>query len=60
MIIEVRSPYNNVLISSVDKTSKEEAFRALDIAYNLYKNRETWLKPHQRISILNNLIPSNV
>ena len=57
MQIEIRSPYDNSLISTINQTSKDDVFNALQQSYNLYKNRELWLKPHQRITILNNLIP---
>ncbi len=57
MEIEVRSAYDGSLIKSIHKNSKEEVFAALEKASALYKNRSTWLKPHQRITILNNLIP---
>jgi acyl-CoA reductase-like NAD-dependent aldehyde dehydrogenase len=51
-MITVSSPYDLHTIKELARTSEEEAFAALDTAQALFLDKSAWLKPHQRIAIL--------
>lgn len=49
---DVVAPFDNSLIATVDAADSNAVELALTTAYALYKNRNAWLKPEQRIEIL--------
>ena len=49
---EVRSPYDGSVIGSVDLAGTETVESSLASAYALYRDRDAWLPPAQRIAIL--------
>lgn len=48
----VVAPFDNALIATVDSADNSTVELALVTAYALYKDRDQWLKPEQRIEIL--------
>lgn len=50
--LEVFAPYDNTLIATMQTADKAAVDRALRTAYELYRNRESWLPPVRRIEIL--------
>ena len=54
-MIDVLCPYDNSLIKSVAMQDAADADHMLATATALFKNRDGWLEPHQRIAILNRL-----
>jgi acyl-CoA reductase-like NAD-dependent aldehyde dehydrogenase len=53
---EVLSPYDNSFIGSMPISTKAQAFSALEEAYKKYSERESWLIPATRISILRKFV----
>jgi len=51
-MLKVLSPYDLSLIKEIPLSTKADADNMLKIAYSLFQNRESWLKPHERIAIL--------
>ena len=49
---EVRAPFDNSLIATVGQADRPAVEQALQTAYELYRNRDAWLSPTQRIAIL--------
>ncbi len=49
---EIRAPYDGALIATIDQASKPAIDRALQTAYDLFRNRDAWLRPARRIEIL--------
>ncbi|HSS65098.1 MAG TPA: aldehyde dehydrogenase family protein, partial [Gammaproteobacteria bacterium] len=49
---EVRAPFDDSLIATVDTAGSEAVEQALATAYALFRNRRQWLPPAQRIEIL--------
>ena len=52
MRIEVRSPYDNSHVGSVEASDATDVERSLATAYSLFRDRRNWLTPTQRIKIL--------
>jgi len=50
--IEVRAPYDGSLIATVDQAGRDAIHQALATAYGLYRDRDAWLSPAERIEIL--------
>ncbi len=50
--LEVYAPYNNELIATIQTADKAVVEKALQTAYSLYRNRDAWISPHERIQIL--------
>ncbi len=50
--LKVYAPYNNELIATVQTADKAVVEKALQTAYSLYRNRDAWISPHERIQIL--------
>ena len=50
--LDVVAPFDNALIATVDTADSSTVELALSTAYSLYKNRDQWLKPDQRIEVL--------
>ncbi len=49
---EIRSPFDEALITTYTHTTENEALDALGTAYALYQDRDAWLSGTQRIQIL--------
>ncbi len=49
---EVRSPFDRSLIATVDQVDRAGLDRALSTAAALFRNRDGWLSPGQRIEVL--------
>ncbi len=49
---EVRSPHDGSLIATVEQADRAAVETAFTNAYALFRNRDAWLKPSQRIEIL--------
>ncbi len=49
---EVRNPYNNELLATVETADQAAVDTALETAFNLFNNRNEWLPKKQRIKIL--------
>ncbi len=49
---EVRSPYDGALLATVGTADSAAAERALRTAYGVFRDRDGWLNPAQRIEIL--------
>lgn len=50
--LEVRAPYDGRMIATADAADVDVVDRALDIAYGLFRERDAWLSPADRIAIL--------
>lgn len=50
--IQVRSPYDNQLLTSVETINEKRLEQVLSLAYGLFKNRNKWLPKPARIEIL--------
>jgi acyl-CoA reductase-like NAD-dependent aldehyde dehydrogenase len=51
-LAEVRSPFDGSLIATVEQADGEAVEKAFATAYALFRNRDAWLKPSERIAIL--------
>ena len=51
-MLQVISPYNQEVIKEIPEDGAEAAEQALSAAYDLFRDRKKWLKPHKRIAIL--------
>ena len=51
-VLKVVSPYDNGLIAEVTAADGAAVEKAIETAYALYGNRDTWLHPSRRIDIL--------
>ncbi len=51
-ILEVTAPYDQSPIQTLDTAGLDAIDRALDTATRLYRDRDSWLKPFERIQIL--------
>ncbi len=51
-MLQVKSPYDESLIKEMPLAGKAEAETALSVAYSLFVDQDAWLKPHERIAIL--------
>jgi len=49
---EVRAPYDGALVATIDQANRSVVERALQTAYDLFRNRDAWLRPARRIEIL--------
>lgn len=54
--VNVIAPYDGALIATVDTADAPAVEKAIDNAHKLYRNRDAWLKPSQRIEILRKAI----
>ncbi|MGV3278100.1 aldehyde dehydrogenase family protein [Rickettsiales bacterium LUAb2] len=52
---KIVSPFDGKYIDTVIKHSEAEAFTMLDKAHKLFTDKSKWLKPHERVAILNKL-----
>jgi len=50
--LEVVAPFDGMVIAEVETANEAHIEQALTIAYELYRNKDTWLPLHQRIEIL--------
>ncbi|MHA1539704.1 MAG: aldehyde dehydrogenase family protein [Alphaproteobacteria bacterium] len=51
-MLKVTSPYDGKAIGEVPLSDTAAIQQKLETAYALYRNKDEWLKPHQRIEIL--------
>src|SRR5690554_5232243 len=51
-MLKIRNPYNNNLIKELPLADEDDLEKALDSADRLFRDRNQWLAPHQRIAIL--------
>ena len=51
-VLKVVAPYDNTVIGEVTAADQAGVEKALETAYNLFRNRDQWLHPSQRIDIL--------
>lgn len=51
-VLKVTSPYDGHFISELQMTDEAAAEQMLATAHKLYRNRNNWLKPDERIAIL--------
>jgi acyl-CoA reductase-like NAD-dependent aldehyde dehydrogenase len=51
-LAEVRSPFDGSLIATVEQADGAAVEKAFATAYSLFRNRDAWLKPSQRITVL--------
>jgi acyl-CoA reductase-like NAD-dependent aldehyde dehydrogenase len=51
-VLEVKAPYDGSVIATVDTADSDVVETALTNAYNLFRDRNTWLEPETRIEIL--------
>ncbi len=49
---EVRCPYDDELLGTIETIDEALAEQAMATAYGLYRNRSAWLPAHERIAIL--------
>ncbi|MEQ5837914.1 aldehyde dehydrogenase family protein [Paraburkholderia acidicola] len=49
---EVRSPFDDALIATVEVSNRDAIERALQTAYRLFRDRDSWLSAPQRIDVL--------
>ena len=49
---EVRAPYDDALIATVDRAGRDVIEQALATAHALYRDRDAWLPPGRRVEIL--------
>ena len=52
---EVSAPYDGAVLATVDTADPDVVEQALATAYELYRNRDTWLSPARRIDVLRNV-----
>ncbi|MFQ5678357.1 MAG: aldehyde dehydrogenase family protein [Gemmatimonadota bacterium] len=50
--LEVTAPYDGIPIATVETADPAAAERALDTAHTLFRSRDRWLKPYERIGVL--------
>jgi acyl-CoA reductase-like NAD-dependent aldehyde dehydrogenase len=54
-MLDVPNPFDLSVIESIPLQTADNAEQMLQKAHALFKNRDAWLEPYQRIEILNNL-----
>ncbi len=47
--LEVRAPFDGTLIATVDTGDRAVAEKAFETAHDLYRDRDAWLTPAERI-----------
>ena len=52
--LEVLAPFDQSVIAEVETANAEQIDQALEVAYSLYRNKDSWLPLHKRIEILEN------
>lgn len=50
--IDVVAPFDGSIIAKVETASEKHVEQALETAYSLYRNKDSWLPLHKRIEIL--------
>ncbi len=50
--LEVRAPFDGTLIATVDTGDRAVAEKAFETAHDLYRDRDAWLTPAERIEVL--------
>lgn len=54
-MLDIKSPYDNKSLGSLPLTEEKDALEMLNVAYKAFNNKKSWLKPFERIAILNKL-----
>jgi acyl-CoA reductase-like NAD-dependent aldehyde dehydrogenase len=54
--MEVTAPFDNAVIATIEQADQAGVEKTLTTAYRLYRDRETWLSPAKRITILDRAI----
>lgn len=54
--LAVYAPYDGHLITELEFQNRQSIEQVLDTAYGYYQNRDAWLKPNQRVKILQNFL----
>lgn len=54
--LKVLRPYDQSLIREIPTNSRESVMNALESAHQLFQDTSRWLKPHQRIEILERVV----
>ena len=49
---EVLAPYDGTLIATVERADRAGVESALETAHRLFRDRDSWLRPHDRRAIL--------
>ncbi len=52
--LEVRAPYDDALIATVETADEAAAERAMATAHGLFRDRDAWLSPAERLDVLEN------
>ncbi len=51
-VVEVTRPWDGATLATVEKSSGDTALAAMQTAHDVYRDRDAWLTPAQRIEIL--------
>ena len=51
-LIKVLAPFDQAQIAEVETANAKHIDQALDVAYSLYRNKDSWMPLHKRIEIL--------
>ncbi|MGD0382782.1 MAG: aldehyde dehydrogenase family protein, partial [Thermoguttaceae bacterium] len=51
-LAEVRAPFDGSLIATVEQADGAAVEKAFETAYSLFRSRDAWLKPSERIAVL--------
>ncbi|MFK5983975.1 MAG: aldehyde dehydrogenase family protein [Pseudomonadota bacterium] len=54
--IKVVAPYDNQVINELELNTAEEVEAAITLAHDFFLNRDNWLAPHERMTILTKVI----
>ena len=49
---EVLAPYDGTLIATVERADRDGVETALATAHRLFRDRDSWPSPHERVAIL--------
>ncbi len=49
---EILAPFNGTLIATVERADRAGVEVALETAHRLFRDRDSWLSPHERVAIL--------
>ncbi|MFK7815555.1 MAG: aldehyde dehydrogenase family protein [Gammaproteobacteria bacterium] len=51
-VLEVHAPFDRSIIAEVETVNAEHIEQALNVAYSLYRDKDSWLPLHKRIEVL--------
>ncbi|NOX42120.1 MAG: aldehyde dehydrogenase family protein [Gammaproteobacteria bacterium] len=55
-LLRVNRPFDGTLIKEIPLQNADDVENAITMAHALFQDRSTWLQPHQRIEILENVV----